>query len=133
MQVQTVSDKTFWNVLSLEALGQHIEALELFRSIERLSDHLEKTEPRIDYFATSLPAMLLFEEDLGQRNRITATFLRAQALLGIGRTEDALQLLQTVLGLDANHAPAADLFKRVTTVGSSWHGRNTCTSSAPPR
>ena len=133
MQVQKVSDKTFWNVLSLEALGQHIEALELFRSIERFSDDLEKTEPKIDYFATSLPAMLLFEEDLGQRNRITATFLCAQALLGIGRTEDALQLLQTVLSLDANHAPAADLFKRVTTVGSSWHGRNTCTSSTLPR
>ena len=53
------------------------------------ADGLERTEPRIDYFATSLPNMLLFADDLEMRNRIMARLLRAQAFAGLGRTAEA--------------------------------------------
>jgi hypothetical protein len=53
--------------------------------------------------------MLLFEEDLVKRQEISAKFLRAQALLGLEQTEQALLLLNEVRSLDENHAGAADL------------------------
>jgi cytochrome c-type biogenesis protein CcmH/NrfG len=53
--------------------------------------------------------MLLFEEDLERRQHITAMFLRAQALLGLGRRAEAQAALDEVLRLDRFHAAARDL------------------------
>jgi hypothetical protein len=63
----------------------------------------------VDYFATSLPAMLLFDDDLQFRQETTALFLKAQALLGLGKITKAKTLLARVLQRDPNHALAADL------------------------
>jgi len=109
MSVRDVSDMTFWTGLALQRLGRQVEATDLFTRIYDYSVELENTQPRIDYFATSLPAMLLFNEDLGQRNRIDGLFLRAQALAGLSRTAEAQSLLQEVLKLDGSHAGASDL------------------------
>jgi hypothetical protein len=51
--------------------------------------------------------MLLFNDDLQRRQLVNATFLKVQALLGLGRS--APGLLEEVLRLDQNHAMAADL------------------------
>ena len=53
--------------------------------------------------------MLLFEEDLVLRQEISAKFLRAQALLGLGQIAEGTNLLNEVRKLDANHSGAADL------------------------
>ena len=45
---------------------------------------LQKATAKIDYFATSLPTMLLFDDDLQFRQETTALFLQAQAQLGLG-------------------------------------------------
>ncbi len=71
--------------------------------------HDEKAEAKVDYFATSLPTMLLFDDDLRFRQETTALFLRAQSLLGLGKKREAQQLLALVLKRDPNHASAADL------------------------
>jgi len=143
MRVQTISDKTYWNALALQALGRRSESMELLRAIDRYSRELEEQEPKIDYFATSLPAMLLFEEDLALRNRTAALFLRAQSCLGLGLSEEANELLKEVLRLDSNHSAAADLLQtglmqtnlsqRVAATGGSFHGSDACTSPALPR
>jgi tetratricopeptide (TPR) repeat protein len=109
MAVRTISTMSFWTGMANLRLGRHDQARTLFRQILDYSFELEATEPKIDYFATSLPAMLLFEEDLSRRNRIDALFLRAQALTGLAQTDAADTLLQTVLDLDCNHSGAADL------------------------
>jgi hypothetical protein len=74
---------------------------------------LQKAEARIDYFATSLPAMLLFDDDLQFRQETTALFLQAQAQLGLGRKAGAASLLRKVLRRDPNHALAADLLSEM--------------------
>jgi hypothetical protein len=79
------------------------------RDVLAYAEGLLKSEPRIDYFATSLPAMLLFEDDLKARNVVTATFLEAQARLGLGQVSRARLGLRKVLALDCNHGRAADL------------------------
>jgi hypothetical protein len=67
--------------------------------------------PTIDYFATSLPAMLLFDEDLKRRQTITVRFLEAQALLGLGDERAGLDLLNEVCRMDNSYAAAVDLLK----------------------
>lgn len=111
MSVQPVSDMTYWSALALRCLGRDDEALALFLSIESHADALENESPQIDYFATSIPTMLLFREDLARRNLIEARFLRAQAYLGLDRKAEALALLRSVFEMDHNQIRAADLLR----------------------
>jgi tetratricopeptide (TPR) repeat protein len=114
MQVHAISDTTFWCAMALSKMGKTEEAAALFKEIYDYSAQLREQEPKIDYFATSLPTMLLFDEDLKQRQDIQASFLQAQALVGMGETERALALLQKVQQLDRNHTGAADLIASLT-------------------
>ncbi len=109
MQVQAISETSYWSALALRALGRTVESQELLHSIEAYASALEKELPKIDYFATSLPTMLLFNEDLQDRQNITALFLRAQAQLGLGNAAEAKRLLQEVQARDRNHTGAIDL------------------------
>ena len=109
MQVQPVSTSTFWSALALRKLGREVEAGALLRQIEEYASALERRTPKVDYFATSLPAMLLFEEDLTARQVIHARFLKAQALLGLCGEEKSRPLLEEVQQLDRNHTGAIDL------------------------
>jgi len=95
--------------LALKRLNRTEEAEKVLRSLESYAQGLLQHEVEVDYFATSLPAMLLFEDDLLKRNRITATFLQAQASLGLGDRTKAQQLITQLLELDPNHPLAADL------------------------
>jgi tetratricopeptide (TPR) repeat protein len=113
MQVHSISDITYWSAQAHASLGRHEEARQMFQEIYVYSQDLERKEPKIDYFATSLPAMLLFEEDLVRRQEISAKVLRAQALLGLGQTEQGVALLNEVRNLDANHSGAADLLATI--------------------
>jgi tetratricopeptide (TPR) repeat protein len=109
MQVCAISESTFWSGMALGRLGETEQANRLFREIAEYADNLERETPKIDYFATSLPTLLLFEEDLAQRQKIRARFLRAQSLLGLGKNEEALAMLRSVEQLDVNHSGVADL------------------------
>ncbi len=109
MQVQAVSDMTYWSALAMRELGREDEARKAFEGIAAYAHRLEQQTPKIDYFATSLPAMLLFDEDLKARQTIDARFLQAQAALGLGDREEGLRLLAEVRQLDVNHAAALDL------------------------
>jgi tetratricopeptide (TPR) repeat protein len=109
MQVRSCSEMTYWSAMALRRLGRENEAAALFATILSYAEALEKETPKIDYFATSLPTLLLFDEDLERRRHITVTFLRAQALLGLGRSSEAQAALDEVLRLDRSHAAARDL------------------------
>ncbi len=109
MQVRAVSEMTFWSAMALRRLGRNEEAASLFVRILDYAAALEKETPKIDYFATSLPTLLLFEEDLQRRQHITATYLTAQALVGLGRKNEARAALDEVQRLDRSHPGARDL------------------------
>lgn len=109
MSVRAFSEMTYYSALSWEKLEQHAKATKLFRDLLAYAEQLRKTEAKIDYFATSLPTMLLFDDDLQARQDTTALFLKAQAQLGLGKKAQAQRLLATVLHRDPNHALASDL------------------------
>jgi tetratricopeptide (TPR) repeat protein len=111
MQVQPVSETTYWSALALRRLGRGEEARGLFEHIREYAHALDNQTPKIDYFATSLPALLLFDEDLKKRQTVTARFLEAQALLGLGNERAGVALLTEVCAMDNSYAAAIDLLK----------------------
>ena len=115
MAVQAVSDMTHWAGRAQLRLGNKAQAHRVFEAILSHADALERGETRIDYFATSLPNMLLFADDLEMRNRTMAQLLRAQAFAGLGRAAEAEILLKSILGDDRNNTNAADLLEEIQT------------------
>jgi len=113
MSVCAFSEMTYYSALSWKKLGQPAKAQKLLHDLLAYAQRFEKQEARIDYFATSLPTMLLFDDDLQSRQEMTALFLQAQAQLGLGRRSKALALLSRVLRNDPNHALAADLAEQL--------------------
>lgn len=111
MSVRAFSEMTFYSALSLERLGRRAEAMKLLRDLLAYATKLQKAPATVDYFATSLPTMLLFDDDLQFRQETAALFLQAQAHLGLGQKPKARVLLESVLRRDPNHALAADLWK----------------------
>jgi hypothetical protein len=109
MSTRAFSEMTIYSALAMEKLGQKAKAKKLFHDLFAYAKTLGKAKAKIDYFATSLPTMLLFEDDLQFRQQTTALFLEAQALFGLEQKAKAKNLLQQVLRRDPNHAHAADL------------------------
>jgi len=108
MSVREVSEMTYYSALARRCLGRKADAARLLRDILRYSRRLAAAPPTIDYFATSLPTMLLFEDDLKARRDTTAMFLGAQAHLGLGRAAEGRRLLREVLRRDPSHPWASD-------------------------
>ena len=109
MSVRAFSEMTYYSALSWETLGQKAKAKKLLRDLLAYARKLAKTQAKIDYFATSLPTMLLFDDDLQRRQDTTALFIAAQAQLALGKKKPATRMLKQVLQRDPNHALAADL------------------------
>jgi tetratricopeptide (TPR) repeat protein len=109
MSVRAYSEKTYYSALALRRIGRKADATKLLRALLAYTRALAKAEAKIDYFATSLPTMLLFDDDLPARQLTTALFLEAQARLGLGQKARATALLRTVLKRDPSHALAVDL------------------------
>jgi hypothetical protein len=81
----------------------------LLTGLLEFSRELRDKPARIDYFATSLPTMLLFDDDLAARQMTTALFMEAQARFGLGQRKQARQLLKNVLDREPNGVMANDL------------------------
>ena len=111
MQVRSFSEMTYYSAMSLLQLGRKAQATRLLRNLKAYATKLRQTPATIDYFATSLPAMLLFEDDLQKRQQITAMLMTAQADLGLGHKAAARKLLKDVLRLEPSHALATDLLR----------------------
>jgi tetratricopeptide (TPR) repeat protein len=109
MSVHPFSEMTYYSALAWEKLGKKAKATRLLRDLLAHAKQLEKAKASIDYFATSLPTMLLFDDDIQKRQETSALFLQAQAELGLGNKAKGTALLREVLRREPNHAFAADL------------------------
>ncbi len=113
MEVRAFSEKTYFSAMSLVRLGRRQEAEALFRSLGEFAENLLSTPAKIDYFATSLPTMLIFEDDLQLRQKVTAYVMLAEAAIGLGNITEARDYLTQALSLDPNHPLAADLLDEI--------------------
>ena len=57
----------------------------------------------MDYFAVSLPDMLIWEDSLDAKNLIHCKYMLALGYFGMGDTINALRYLDEVEALDCNH------------------------------
>ena len=115
MSIRAFSEMTYYSALAWEKLGQTAKAKKLFRDLLNYAQQLQTTTAKSDYFATSLPTMLLFDDDLQQRQETNSLFMEAQAQLGLGCRSTAKKLLSIVLKRDPNHALAADFSAEIET------------------
>ena len=106
MSTRPYSEMTYFSALAWRRLGREDRAAELVTGLEAYAEDLRATPARVDYFATSLPTMLLFADDLQARRETTAAFLAARAAALRGRTEEARAGVADVLARDPNHLAA---------------------------
>ena len=104
-------DKIFYQGLALRRLGRDGEANgRFYRLVNYGKQHL--FEPQVmDYFAVSLPDLLIWEGDgdLDMKNRIHCLYMLALGYYGLGDSRNAQRYLSDMERLDNNHQGAAQL------------------------
>ncbi len=103
------SERSASAILALERLGRSEEATARATALLSWAEDEGARPARIDYFATSLPTMLLFQEDLQVRQQLTCDVIRAQAYQALGDAEGARTLVAAVLGVDPSEPFALEL------------------------
>ncbi|MDP9028398.1 MAG: DUF5107 domain-containing protein [Actinomycetota bacterium] len=78
MNSQPYSAQTYYSIVALRRLGRGEQAAQLARRLAEWAEELAKTPARIDFFATSLPSMLLFHSDPQQERDEEVATIRAQ-------------------------------------------------------
>jgi len=106
-------DMAYYRALALRSLDRESEAVSLLEELLDFASRQLDAEVRIDYFATSLPNFLLFDDDLQKRNRTECLFLRGLAKLGLRRIEESAADFREALTLDANHMWAQAELERI--------------------
>ena len=99
-------DKIFYAALCYRKLGQEDKARSLFHKLinygkQHIFDHVV-----MDYFAVSLPDLLVWEGDLDELNRIHCLYMLALGYYGMGDKAKAERYLRQVEEMDNNHLGA---------------------------
>lgn len=99
-------DKILYQGLALVELGEYEQAQKRFdRLIEYGNEHLGE-HVTLDYFAVSLPDLLIWEDSLDRQSDIHCNYIIGLGLMGKGEHEKAKQKLSDVLTSDLNHQGA---------------------------
>jgi tetratricopeptide (TPR) repeat protein len=101
-------DKIFYQGLAWFRLGEKHKAIQIFNRLIDFGKNHMSDKVHIDYFAVSLPDLLVFDADLDLRNKIHCLYLQGLGYLGLGHVhiEKAERLFDEVLKLDINHSGA---------------------------
>jgi tetratricopeptide (TPR) repeat protein len=100
-------DKIIYQALAWLKLGEPGKAKQIFERFIRFGEQHLHDRISIDYFAVSLPDMLVFDQDINLRNKIHCTYLIGLGYLGLGETARGRSYLEEVLRQDINHQGAA--------------------------
>ncbi|RKR04911.1 Tfp pilus assembly protein PilF [Flavobacterium sp. 90] len=97
-------DKIFYQGLAFLKLNDISEANKRFEKLvayaqQHLNDHVT-----IDYFAVSLPDLMIWEDDLDKRNKIHCLYMQGLGLLGLDKKAEAEETFTTVLSEEKSHS-----------------------------
>ncbi|AOW09942.1 DUF5107 domain-containing protein [Flavobacterium gilvum] len=96
-------DKIYYQGLALLKLGRKEEAKQRFDSLIAFGEkHLDETI-KLDYFAVSLPDLLIWDDDLTFRNKIHCHYMIGLGNYGLGDTAKAKKHLLEAAKMDVNH------------------------------
>ncbi len=99
--------------LALVATGRHDDGALAIRGLLHATRRAARKPVGIDFFATSLPTFLVFEDDLDRRHRLDCRWLEGVALGALGRTGEASDVLAEVLAADPSHMGALRALDRI--------------------
>jgi hypothetical protein len=113
MAVTAHSPLSFYRGQALRELGRTGEAAALFTDLRAFATDRLHRPARIDYFATSLPDLLVFEEDLQARRDAENHLLLALAAHAFGESAVAATHLEKVRAFSNSDLRAADLAREL--------------------
>ena len=96
-------DKIFYQGLALLKLGRKDEANGRFYKLTNYGEKHLFDKVKMDYFAVSLPDLLIWEDSLDLRNEIHCKYMLALGYYGLGNKAKSQRYLQEVKNLDINH------------------------------
>ena len=96
-------DKIFYQGLALRKLGRDGEANGRFYKLVNYGKQHIFEHQTMDYFAVSLPDLLIWEDSLDVKNRIHCCYMLALGYYGLGDKQHAERYLAEVEKLDINH------------------------------
>jgi len=99
-------DEIMYQALAWIKMGEKNKAKQIFENFIAFGEKHIDDKVSIDYFAVSLPDMLVFDKDINLSNKIHCTYLMGLGWLGLGKTDSAKKYLNEVLHLDINHQGA---------------------------
>ncbi|RAV30011.1 DUF5107 domain-containing protein [Sinomicrobium soli] len=96
-------DMIFYQGIAFLKLGNSGEAGQRFQKLIEYGEQHTGDQVKIDYFAVSLPDLLIWEEDLNVRNQIHCHYLIGLGKLGLGEYSRATEEFVRVLEKDRYH------------------------------
>lgn len=99
-------DKIFYQGLAWLKQGDIARAGAIFNRLIQFGEEHMNDRIGIDYFAVSLPDLLVFDQDLTLKNKLHCLYLIALGNLGLGNYSEAEAFFTQVLDQDVNHQGA---------------------------
>ncbi|MBJ6367136.1 DUF5107 domain-containing protein [Snuella sedimenti] len=99
-------DTIFYQGMALLKLDDKVAANHRFNNLINYGESHMDDDVKLDYFAISLPDLLIWEEDLKVRNKIHCNYLIGLGKLGLGDGEAAEIAFKKALALDCYHMAA---------------------------
>ncbi|HLP16538.1 MAG TPA: DUF5107 domain-containing protein [Bacteroidota bacterium] len=96
-------DQIFYQGLALARLGQSDNARRRFNTLKDYGERHIFDTVKMDYFAVSLPDLLIWDDDLQKRNTLHCTYLIGLGYLGLGNAMKAREYFSAILEQDINH------------------------------
>ncbi len=96
-------DKIYYQGLALLKLNRVVEANSRFDKLIAFGEKHLNEQIKLDYFAVSLPDLLIWDDDLTFRNKIHCHYMLGLGYLGYGNIEKANLHLQKAAEMDINH------------------------------
>jgi tetratricopeptide (TPR) repeat protein len=99
-------DKILYQGLALNKLGKTDAANKIFEKLISFGQDHSNDHIKLDYFAVSLPDLLVFDGDLNKANVEHCNYLIGLGYLGLADYSKALECFEKVLALNVNHLGA---------------------------
>ncbi|MGL5619193.1 MAG: DUF5107 domain-containing protein [Tannerellaceae bacterium] len=96
-------EKIYYQALALGKLGLYDESVHKLKTLIRYGDQHIHDKFTLDYFAVSLPDMLIWDDDMDKRNRVNCLFLIGLFHLGMRNSRLAEEAFKEASTLDPNH------------------------------
>ncbi|MFC4213559.1 DUF5107 domain-containing protein [Pedobacter petrophilus] len=107
-------DKIFYQGCAWVKLGQLAKAENIFNKLVNYGERNMAQEVTLDYFAVSLPDLLIFETDLNINNKIHCLYIAGLGYYGIGENKKAEEFFENILAIDEMNSGAKSHYNLLT-------------------